>query len=337
MNISQRIKAFSELGRILQEKSEIFKTTNSNTWFTQENTRFAISQISGYLNYKNLNKWTDAYPELQAEKKAQRIGVILAGNIPLVGFHDFLCVLISGNIFVGKLSSKDDKFPLLIADLLIEAEPRFEKFIRFENDRLSDFDAIIATGSNNSARYFEYYFGKYPNIIRKNRNSVAVLTGNETDKELELLSDDILMYFGLGCRNVSKLFLPKGYKLDNVFKNTLKYKDIINHNKYSNNYGYNRAIFLMNNVVFYDNNFMLITENQAYASPVSVVHFEYYDNISELKKELKINIENIQCLVSQKGLFENSVYFGESQKPTLSDYADNIDTMKWLTSLNSNI
>ena len=205
--------------------------------------------------------------------------------------------------------------------------------IHLTEDRLIDFDAVIATGSNNSARYFEYYFGKYPHIIRKNRNSAAVLTGNETKKELQLLADDIFMYFGLGCRNVSKIFIPKGYDLKNIFENTKKYKNITNQHKYANNYDYNRSIYLMNQRVFWDNGYMLLTEDPAYASPVSVVFFEYYSDIEALKRRLLFDADKLQCIVSQKRLIENAEYFGETQSPKLWDYADNIDTMKFLLNL----
>ena len=284
MDLASRIKSFEKLGRIISENKQLFSTTNPNTWFTPENIDFALTETSYALEKENLEKWTEAYPELKNQVNPKKIGVIMAGNIPLVGFHDFLSVLISGHKFVGKLSSKDDKLLPVIAKMLIDIDPEFKEYIRFEEERLSDFDAVIATGSNNSARYFEYYFGKYPNIIRKNRNSIAVLTGNESIEDLESLMDDIFMYYGLGCRNVSKLFLPENYDLKNIFEAGEKYKNIANHNKYSNNYGYNRSIYLMNTTVFWDNGFMLLKEDVSYASPVSVVYFENYTDINKFNK-----------------------------------------------------
>lgn len=330
MNLNKRIEAFVKLGAELIKYADDFINVNSNSWFTPENVKYALSELSKSLNQKNIQKWLSAYHELKKNNSSKRVGVVTAGNIPLVGFHDFISVLISGNIFVGKLSSKDDKLFLKLINILINIEPRFEKYIDIKKDKLSDFEAVIATGSNNSARYFEYYFGKYPNIIRKNRNSVAVITGNETDEELELLIDDIFMYFGLGCRNVSKLFLPDDYNLDKIFRAAEKYKSVINNTKYYNNYGYNRSIYLMNKTVFWDNNFMLLKEDIGMASPVSVVYFENYSNIETVKKRLELEKENIQCIVSSDKIIEDSICFGETQKPNLWDYADNVDTLKFL-------
>ena len=330
MNIKRCIDAFVKLGKKIQKNRDNFKLKNSNTWYTENNIDYALNDIESLLSKDNLEKWISQYPELQNKKKSVAVAVITAGNIPFVGFHDLISVLISGNIFIGKLSSKDDKLLPMIINLLIETEAEFKNYIKIQEDKLTDFDAVIATGSNNSARYFEYYFGKYPHIIRKNRNSVALISGAETDDELELLSNDIFIYFGLGCRNVSKLFLPKNYNFENIFKNMGKYKNIINHNKYSNNYGYNRSIYLMNTVSFWDNGFMLLKEDQGYASPVSVIYFEYYSDIDNIRQRLETDRDKIQCVVSRPGIINNSVYFGETQKPKLWDYADNVDTLEFL-------
>ena len=330
MNIHQRINTFTKLGEAIRENKEHLKSGNHNPWFTDENIDFALTEISNSLHQENLEKWMSMYPQLQNEQEAKRVGVITAGNIPLVGFHDFLSVLITGNIFVGKLSSKDDKLMPRVIKLLIEINPKFKKYITLSESKMENFDSVIATGSNNSARYFEYYFGKYPHIIRKNRNSVAVLTGEETDEELQLLADDIFLYFGLGCRSVSKLFLPDGYDLDYVFRNSLKHKNVINHNKYANNYDYNRVIYMMNKIEFKDNGIMLLKEDIAYASPVSVVYYENYSKPETVKKRLLSDNEMIQCIVSKESLIGNTVKFGETQKPKLWDFADNIDTIKFL-------
>ena len=330
MNIQQRINTFTKLGEAIRENKEHLKSGNHNPWFTDENIDFALTEISNSLHPENLEKWLSMYPQLQNEKEAKRVGVITAGNIPLVGFHDFLSVLISGNVFVGKLSSKDDKLMPALIKMLMDIEPGFKNFISITENKLENFDAVIATGSNNSARYFDYYFGKYPHIIRKNRNSVAVLTGEETDEELQLLADDIFLYFGLGCRSVSKLFLPDGYDLDYVFRNSLKHKNVINHNKYANNYDYNRVIYMMNKIEFKDNGIMLMKEDIGYASPVSVVYYENYSKPETVKKRLQSDNEMIQCIVSKEGLIENAVNFGDTQKPKLWDFADNIDTIKFL-------
>ncbi|NPA44654.1 MAG: acyl-CoA reductase [Chlorobi bacterium] len=333
MNLQQRINAFVKLGDAILKNKEALKKGKQNPWFTESNLEYALTEIANSLSKENLEKWTSMYPALQNEQEAKRLGVITAGNIPLVGFHDFLSVLISGNKFVGKLSSKDDKLMPAVIKLLLDIEPRFKDYIFISENKLENFDAVIATGSNNSARYFEYYFGKYPHIIRKNRNSVAVLTGNETDEELQLLADDIFLYFGLGCRSVSKLFLPDNYDLDNIFRNSLKHKEIINHNKYANNYDYNRAIYLMNLTEFKDNGIMLMKEDINMASPVSVVYFENYSKIETVKQRLEIEKDNIQCIVANEGVISNAIPFGESQKPQLWDYADNVDTIEFLLSL----
>ncbi len=333
MNLQKRTDAFIQLGEKIQDSKESLKQGSHNLWFTPGFIDFALTETANSLKKENLEKWIAKYPELQKPKTNKRVGVITAGNIPLVGFHDFLSVLISGNYFVGKLSSKDDKLMPAIIKMLIDIESEFKKRIFITEGKLENFDAVIAVGSNNSARYFEYYFGKYPHIIRKNRNSVAVLDGSETDEELQRLADDIFLYFGLGCRNVSKLFLPDGYELDNIFRNSLKYKNIINHNKYANNYDYNRAIYMMNRIDFKDNGIMLMKEDIAYASPVSVVYYENYSKPDTVKKRLQTDNEMIQCVVSKERFADNSIYFGESQKPQLWDYADNVDTIKFLTEL----
>lgn len=333
MNTEDRIQAFSELGNLISKQKDKLKSRISNPWFTDVFVDFALNQTIEILKEDTLRKWVEPYDGFNHDKSIKRIGVISAGNIPLVGFHDFLSVLISGNCYVGKLSSKDNVLLAGIIQLLLAVEAKFSEFIDIKKETLSGFDAVIATGSNNSARYFEYYFGKYPHIIRKNRNSAAVLNGNESDEELKLLADDIFLYFGLGCRSVSKLFIPKEYRLDNIFNASLSYKDIINHTKYANNYDYNRAIYLLNQIDFKENTILIMKEDQAYASPVSVVYYEYYENLSDLELKLKIDSKLLQCIVSQNGFFPNSIPPGKSQRPELDDYADTIDTLQFLRNL----
>jgi len=334
MTLQNRIHAFEELGKALSENSDNFKQLSNNQWFTFVNIEFAIQAWAQALRAENLEKWLSAYPELAREREAKNIGVISAGNLPLVGFHDMLCVLVSGHRYVGKLSSKDDKLPLKVIDLLTDIEPKFRDYIRIEKYKLQNIDAVIATGSNNSARYFEAYFGKYPHIIRRNRNSAAVLTGAETKADLERLADDMFMYFGLGCRNVSKLFLPDDFDLNRIFEASLKYADLINHNKYGNNYDYNRAIYLMDSQSYFDNGFFMLKESLGTASPVSVVFFERYSTLETVKKRLELEGENLQCVVSGVPIVENTLPFGKTQHPELWDYADDVDTLKFLTGLN---
>jgi hypothetical protein len=301
-----------------------------NNWFTPDNVHFSISSWSDALTENNLNQWLSAYNFI--EKEPKNVGLILAGNIPLVGFHDFLSVLISGNNVLVKTSSKDDYLIKFLAKYLIALDNRFNEKITFVENKLENYDAVIATGSNNTARYFEYYFKNKPSIIRKSRNSVAVLTGNETPEEMTLLSEDVFRYFGLGCRNVSKIFVPKNYNFDAFFNGMYAQKDVIYYEKYANNYDYNKAVFLMSNFQLLDNEFLTIKEDTSHASPISSVFYEYYEDIKEAKTRLQQDAEMIQCVVSN-GSIENSVYFGNTQKPNLWDYADNVDTMQFLINL----
>lgn len=356
MNLDKRIKSFVSLGIFLKQFSIEGKKQNNNElntlfyndfdelirkvhiynpWFVEENVRIAIEAIAKSLNEEDFVEWISKYiNELSTDKEPKKVAVIMAGNIPLVGFHDMLCVLISGNNFLGKLSS-DDKYLLpFISKVLIAIEPAFTDYIEFTEGQLKNMDAVIATGSNNSARYFDYYFGKYPHIIRKNRNSVAVLSGSETTDELELLAKDIFYYFGLGCRNVSKLFVPKGYIFDTFYESVFHFKEVVNNNKYANNYDYNRTVYLMANTPsLLDNNFLLLKEDIGYSSPIGVLFYEYYDNLNILNKRLENDKEQIQCIVSNMSEIKNNIAFGKAQSPGLTDYADGFDTMKFLIEL----
>lgn len=301
-----------------------------NGWFTPEQVYFAVQSWSEALTESNLDKWLSAYDF--SNVKSKTVGLILAGNIPLVGFHDFLSVLISGHKALVKLSSNDQHLIKFLADYLISAEPKLADYITITDGKMENFDAVIATGSNNTARYFEFYFKDKPSIIRKNRNSVAVLNGNETHEELVQLGEDIFRYFGLGCRNVSKLFVPKDYDFAKFFESMYTYKEVIFYEKYSNNYDYNKAVFLMSNFKLLDNEFLTIKEDTSYASPISSVFYEYYDDVADLQQRLENDADQIQCIVSNK-LIPNSLPFGETQKPKLWDYADNVDTLLFLTTL----
>jgi len=347
MSLNNRIIAFNELSNQLKLslnseieqialkkfKDVIQQASNANDWFTKDNLNFAISSIADILTEKNINTWLGKYPNLTDYKNSKNIAIIMAGNIPLVGFHDLLSVLIAGHKAVIKQSSKDDILIKGIVELLISIEPDFKNSVHFTDERLKNFDAVIATGSTNSSRYFEYYFGKYPNIIRKNRNSVAVITGNETHEELKQLADDIFLYFGLGCRNVSKLFIPDDFDIDRFFKAMYHYKDVINHNKYANNYTYNRSVYLMNKIDFLENGFLILKEDFGMSSPISVLFYERFSKLETVKKRLEIDKENIQCVVSNEKEIANRIKFGEVQKPQLWDYADDVDTLKFLLSL----
>jgi len=299
-----------------------------NGWYTPEQVYFSLQSWAEALTEDNLNKWLSKYDFSKVEPK--KVALILAGNIPLVGFHDFLSVLITGHDVLIKTSSNDQHLLPFLANYLIASEPEFKNKITFVEGKLEGFDAVIATGSNNTARYFEYYFKDKPSIIRKNRNSVAVLNGKETKEELVALGEDIFRYFGLGCRNVSKLFVPKGYSFDSFFEAIFEYQDVIHYEKYANNYDYNKAVFLMSNFKLLDNGFLTLKEDSSYGSPISSIFYENYENLDELQKRLKDESERIQCIVS-KNLIENSIEFGSTQKPNLWDYADNVDTISFLS------
>jgi hypothetical protein len=335
MSVDERIAAFDRLGTALvtltndEFKSLALKAASENPWFTEDNIRMAVSSIHLVLSADVLKQWTSNY---DFNDKPKKVAVVMAGNIPLVGFHDFLSVLISGNSILIKSSSKDNVLIRFVVDLLISIEPRFSERIEFA-ERLKGFDAIIATGSDNTSRYFEYYFGKYPNIIRRNRTSVAVLNGDESSDELKDLGTDIFSYFGLGCRNVSKLFVPPSFSLEQVFTSWQSFHDVIHHHKYCNNYDYQKSIMLIERIPFFDGTFVMLQETEKLVSPISVVYFEYYHNSDDLRSKLAANIEKIQCIVDNSGEHSN-IKFGRAQFPGPGDYADQIDTLKFLTGLN---
>jgi len=310
--------------------SLIALSQSHNGWFTPEQVYFSLQSWAKALTEENLTKWLSNYNFKEAQPK--KIGLILAGNIPLVGFHDFSTVLITGNEVLVKTSSNDQHLVKFLANYLIALDNRFSTKITFVEGKLEGFDAVIATGSNNTSRYFDYYFKNVPHIIRKNRNSVAVLNGNESNDDLINLGEDIFRYFGLGCRNVSKLFVPKGYNFKAFFEAIYAYKNVIFYEKYANNYDYNKAVFLMSLYELLDNEFLTLKEDTSYASPISSIFYEFYDDIEEIKLRLKSDEDQIQCIVSNN-LIENSIAFGETQKPMLWDYADNVDTISFLNTI----
>lgn len=349
MSIQSRISSFYDLGhffRVFLEKEllhfndlsfdesqfleSIVKAEAENPWFTRSNILMSLRQWSQVLTKDNLLFWTKDYTYSQ---NARNVGVILAGNLPLVGFHDVLSVLLSGHNLTVKTSSKDNTLMEFVLNFLSASNPELKAAIR-KVERLNEFDAIIATGSNNTARYFEYYFRQVPHIIRKNRTSIAVLNGDESSEDLKNLSHDIFSYFGLGCRNVTKLYLPNGYNTDLLFEAFFDWEFVIHHAKYANNYEYNRAVYLLSKDVFLDNNFVILKESKELHSPVGVVYFEFYKDKKEVEEELKNREEEIQCVVGRTfNSFDNLVEFGETQHPTLTDYADGIDVMRFLEAL----
>jgi hypothetical protein len=333
MNTHVRINAFSLLGQTLKNIDDAaFQTlteqaARENPWFTKENVRMGMDGIIKLLQKERLEQWVSSY---NLRDQSKKIALVLAGNIPLVGFHDLLSVLISGNNALIKPSSKDSVLLKYIIKTLCDIEPSFHDKIELA-EQLKNFDAVIATGSDNSARYFDYYFGKYPHIIRKNRTSVAILTGKESEEELATLGIDVFSYFGLGCRNISKLLVPAGYSFDKLYSTWEVYQPIIHHHKYCNNYDYQKSIMLVNQIPFLDNGFVMLHENAKMVSPISVVYYEQYKDERDLSEKLATNEDKIQCVVGDHE--RATVPFGKAQYPELWDYADGVDTLKFLSSL----
>jgi hypothetical protein len=333
MNIERRITAFAALGDFVLKnpvslQEIVNKTFIYNTWFTIDNINQALQNIAiEFLNKEKLENWISGYGSKITTHDTKTIAIVAAGNIPMVAFHDILCVLISGNKLQLKLSEKDQYLLPFLLEQLINIEPDYKDLISIQF-KLEKFDAIIATGSNNTAKHFAYYFGKYKNIIRRNRNSVAILTGEETKEDIENLGHDIFDYFGLGCRNVSKIFVPEKYDLYSLKDGLSKHIGVNQHNQYMNNLDYQRTLYLMNQTPLIDIDFINIVENNRLHSPISCLHVERYKTLEDVNKNIAKQSENIQCVVG-KGYLE----FGKSQQPGLSDYADNVDTIEFILNL----
>ncbi len=350
--IEKRIQSFVKLGQFLSQfnrkeirqkedvafndlffdgfKHQLKLAQEKNSWFTKDNLLFTCESWANALTSEKLRKWIKE--ENLNNNFSKKVAIIMAGNIPLVGFHDFIAVLISGHSVLAKLSSNDEHLLPFLAKYLEYVNTDFKGTFEFTNKKLTGFDAVIATGSNNTSRYFEYYFKDKPNIIRKNRNSVAIITGKETEEDYVNLSEDIFCYFGLGCRSVSKLFVPKGYNFDLFFKGMFNKQEIINNFKYANNYDYNKAVYLMSEFDLLENGFLMIKEDTSYSSPISSVFYEYYENEDDLKIKLFEEREKIQCIVA-KDFVENEIAFGQTQQPNLWDYADGVNTLDFLSKI----
>lgn len=347
MNLEQRTQSFAKLGKLLVQASKneissefpdiskklialIENTHIENPWFIKEYVQHTFNQIGNSLSEKQLQAWTNLYSaEDLNNETTQTIAVVMAGNIPLVGFHDFLSVLISGHKILIKQSSKD---PLIfeISNILCEIDSDFIPYINFAKDKLENFDAIIATGSNNTKRYFEYYFSKYPSIIRGHRNSVAVITGNESEDDLKKLANDVFLYFGMGCRNISKIYIPLDYPVKKLIEAFLGYEDILlNHHKYFNNYEYYKSIYLINREVFLDSGFFIMKQDPQLSPPLSVVYWEEYSSKKSLLNTLNETKNNVQCIVCEDETI-STIPFGEAQNPSWNDYADGIDVVSFL-------
>ncbi|RYE31683.1 MAG: acyl-CoA reductase [Sphingobacteriaceae bacterium] len=334
LNLAETLAALGET--LLNPSEELLQMIDHerqfNAWFTPESVLQAVQAIGKMLNYNDLERWLPA--SSNAVFTGKKIGLVLAGNIPLVGFHDVLCTLVSGHFAMIKASANDSRLISYILKQLVLLEPEFANRYEF-TERLAGFDAVMATGSNNTSRYFEYYFGKVPNIIRKNRNSLAVLFGEESEADLQKLGHDIFDYFGLGCRSVSKVLVPQGYDFGKLFRAIEVFQPIINHHKYNNNYDYNKSIYLVNQYPHLDNGFLLLKQDEKIASPLAVLFYDSYADLDEVNLKLNQHQEAIQCVVSNLQLTANVqvVGFGESQHPKLWDYADGVNTLVFLQSV----
>lgn len=331
MNLQQRLEILSQLRQYISAQPTEWQNAcrqaeQLNNWFTQRFIQTAAEAVAvNFLNNDLLRNWADYY-HLDDNITPKTVGIVMAGNIPLVGFHDFLCVFVSGHKQVCKLSSKDDVLLKHLVTKMTEWNPAVAERVQF-NSMLKDCDAYIATGSDNSARYFDYYFGRYPSIIRKNRTSVGILTGNETEADLSLLADDVMQYFGLGCRNITKLYVPTGYNFVPLLNALRKYSWMFNHHKYRNNYDYQLAIYLMNNIYYMTNDCIVMIENEQVFSPIGTLHYSFYQQKSDVIKSLQGN-EQVQSIIGT-----DHIPFGRAQQPALMDYADGVDVMAFLLGL----
>ena len=338
MTLKERIDAAVHLGQHLMGDDEFLdalmhRTEFNNQWFTKENQRLSLNAIRDYfLDRAALEHWVGCY-NISDTVNAQKVGLVLAGNIPLVGFHDVLSVFMAGHKAQIKLSDKDKFILPYLVKIMAQTNEKVNDYFAF-TEKLTDFQAVIATGSNNSARYFQSYFGKYPHIIRRNRNSVAVLNGAETEAELLALGNDIFQYFGLGCRNVSKLYIPQNYNLEHLLEVLHEYKSLVLHTKYKNNFDYNYALYILNKVPIKNNGCIILTEDKAIQSRIANLHYEYYDDANALAVELEAKKEEIQAVVAQSTLEGlSTIPFGKAQQPSLMDYADGVDTMAFLVGI----
>lgn len=339
LTLAARIKALAQLGEKLRfldgpEWQLVMEEAKArNGWFTLESQQLALNAIrEDMLDEFKLDQWVKPYEGL-AGKEPKKIGLILAGNIPAVGFHDVLSCLVSGHYALIKASEKDRVLIQHLLKLLVEIEPNFQYQFEF-TEQLKSMEAVIATGSNNTGRYFHTYFDKYPNIIRNHRNSVAILTGQESDETLYTLGTDIFTYFGLGCRNVSKIFVPEGYNFGQLMEVLHQYNEIVLHHKYKNNFDYNIALYLLNRVQYINNGCLILLEDKRLASRIASLHYEYYKESSQLADRLKEDAGQIQCVVSLEPISNfDTLPPGQSQRPALTDYADGADTLAFLNAL----
>jgi hypothetical protein len=344
MLLTERIDLLVELGHyLLQEETDadlekaIRKSYAENQWFTPENQQNALKAIGDkMLKREALENWAKRYAIGNHEHPQRNIALIMAGNIPLVGFHDWLCVFLAGERAVVKLSDKDPYLMPFLTDKLGDWNFESREYTHYvtEGEKLHSFDAVVATGSNNTARYFQQYFGKYPHIIRHNRNSVALLNGQESLADLYALGRDIFSYFGLGCRNVSKIYVPQGYDFEPLLEALHEYREIIHHNKYKNNFDYNMTLLVLNNVKYMNNGCLILQEETSLSSRIASLHYEFYHTAEDLEQKINAHLPDIQCVVGNMPLLCAPVLpFGQTQEPGLTDYPDGVDVMQFLLQL----
>jgi hypothetical protein len=348
-DLQHRISAFVQLGKafrllatdaewtgfesgLTEEEYNGFKVIieshfQSNGWFTPQNVKNALEAWGNLMTQESIDAFVARYSNKLETVEPKTVAMICAGNIPMVGWHDLFCTLLCGHSALVKLSSDDAQLMPAAIVVLEKFWPEVTELVKYAHGKMENFDAVIATGSNNTGRYFEHYFSSYPHIIRKNRNSIAIIDGSESSEELQELGKDIFAYFGLGCRNVTKIYMPEGYDINKVFEGIYSFHPIVNHNKYANNYDYNKAVWLLNQEDLLENGFILFRKDKGIASPTGSMYYEYYADEAELRKELSEKSEHIQCIVSK-----NDIPFGQAQNPGLSDFADNVDTMEFLIS-----
>jgi len=338
VNKEQRIAAFAALGSAMRDAASGIETgassrflrlidslENSNPWFTPDNVRKALGALGGKLTEARLREWLGRYPEIPDHTLSSTVGVVMAGNIPLAGFHDLLCVLITGNRLMAKISSKDALLMQAVTGFISEAEPGLGRCITLTDGTLSGFDAVIATGSDNTSRYFEYYFRDWPSVIRRNRNSAAVLDGTESEEEMHLLGEDVFAYFGLGCRSVSKLFLPEGYDITRLTSCWQGWEKLRSHQKYAVNYDHSKAIMIVNRQPFTDTGYLLLRHDPSLSPPMAVLNYDFYASHKQLKMELETSANNLQCVTGH-----GYTPLGKAQQPELWDYADDVDSILFL-------
>jgi hypothetical protein len=332
MNLQERIDLLVEMGDYMLSDDPAWhaareKASQENGWFVQPFIQLALENIAnGFLKREQLEAFANKYQVGQDPGEPKNIGLVPAGNIPLVGFHDIMCIFLSGNYALIKPSSKDDTLIRHLVTVFTERYPEAVPYLQLR-ERLKDCDAYIATGSNNSSRYFDFYFGRYPHIIRKNRTSAAIITGKESPEELEKLADDICQYFGLGCRNVTKLYVPENYDFIPLLNALNKYDWLEDHNKYKNNYDHQLALHILNNNYYMTNGSVLLLENPSLFAPVSQLNYSFYKDKKQVESELAGN-DDLQCLVGQDYL-----PLGRAQCPSIDSFADGVDTMEFLNAL----